>query len=239
MTVDNRRLAREGLRNIDERRTRAASGCEIREAPNGTGGTVLTFTGYASVTGEPYEMEDWAGPYNEEVQSGAFAKTLAEGADVGFVLNHDAAPLARTKSGTLTLAEDTTGLNVEARLDPASPPVGYLRSAIERGDLDEMSFKFRVIRQSWSPDYDYRKIQEVSLNKGDVSVVNYGANPHTAGLIALRARVSQAGITFPQMAGAFKELRAGATFSKCSNRSSISSPPPMTRSTKPNWSCRT
>jgi hypothetical protein len=52
---------------------------------------------------------------------------------------------------------------------------------MERGDVDEMSFGFWVTRQQWSPDYDQRDILEVSLNKGDVSVVNYGANPATAG----------------------------------------------------------
>ena len=50
-----------------------------------------------------------------------------------------------------------------------------------------MSFGFRVIRQDWSPDFTQRDISEVSLNKGDVSVVNYGANPATAGA-SLRSR---------------------------------------------------
>jgi hypothetical protein len=58
---------------------------------------------------------------------------------------------------------------------------------MERGDLDEMSFAFRVVRQDWAPDWSQRDIREVDLNKGDVSVVNYGANPHTAGLTSLRS----------------------------------------------------
>jgi phage head maturation protease len=52
---------------------------------------------------------------------------------------------------------------------------------MDRGDVDEMSFGFWITRQQWSPDFDQRDILEVSLNKGDVSIVNYGANPNTAG----------------------------------------------------------
>lgn len=156
-------------------------GVELRAKQNGTGGDTLTFTGYACVTEIGYEMEDWLGPFTEVVRQGAFTKTLAENADVPFLVNHDGLTLARTKSGTMRLAEDDTGLHTEADLDPASPHVQALRSAMDRGDVDEMSFGFWITRQQWSPDFDQRDILEVSLNKGDVSVVNYGANPSTAG----------------------------------------------------------
>jgi HK97 family phage prohead protease len=164
-----------------QRRTMPFKGVELRSAANGTGGETLTFTGYASVTEQGYEMEDWLGPYTEVVRSGAFKKTLGEGADVPLLVNHGGLTLARTKSGTLQLSEDDTGLYTEASLDPASPHVQALRSAMERGDVDEMSFGFWVTRQQWSPDFDQRDILEVNLNKGDVSVVNFGANPATAG----------------------------------------------------------
>jgi HK97 family phage prohead protease len=146
-----------------------------------TDANTLTFRGYASVTESPYEIEDMFGPYQEIIRSGAFAKTLSDGADVPFKVNHDGMTLARTKSGTMRLAEDSTGLHVEADLDPRQTAVRDLQVAMDRGDVDEMSFAFRVIRQQWSPEYDQRDITEVSLHKGDVSVVNYGANPATAG----------------------------------------------------------
>lgn len=160
---------------------------EMREVPDGTGGSTLTFTGYASVTETPYEMADMFGDYSEVISRGAFAKTLAEGADVPFKLNHAGMTLARTKSGTMDLSEDETGLHVEARFDPKAPTIQDIRSAMERGDLDEMSFGFRIVRQEWSPDYMELRISEVNLNKGDVSLVNYGANPATGGLTSLRS----------------------------------------------------
>ena len=152
---------------------------ELRAAAAG-GSDALTFTGYACITEVGYEMSDWLGPFTEVVRSGAFAKTLAENADVPFLVNHAGLSLARTKSGTMQLAEDDTGLHVEAQLDPASPHVTALRSAMDRGDVDEMSFAFWVTRQQWSPDFEQRDILEVNLNKGDVSVVNFGANPATS-----------------------------------------------------------
>jgi hypothetical protein len=51
--------------------------------------------------------------------------------------------------------------------------------AYERGDLVESSFKFRIDSGKWSPDYSEYRIEAVDLNRGDVSIVNFGANPHT------------------------------------------------------------
>jgi HK97 family phage prohead protease len=164
-----------------ERRSTPFCGVELREKPDGTGKSSLHFEGYACVTETGYEMEDWAGAFTEIVRAGAFTTTLQQNADVPFKINHEGLTLARTKSGTMRLAEDSTGLHVDADLDPGSPHVKGLRSAMDRGDVDEMSFAFWVTRSEWSPDWMQRDIIEVNLNKGDVSVVNYGANPNTAG----------------------------------------------------------
>lgn len=163
---------------------------ELRAVPDGAGGDRLLFTGYASITEEPYTLCDWLGEYTEIVRGGAFKKTLAEGPDVIFCPNHawEAVPMARTKPGTLRLAEDTTGLSVEADLDGGRGDVVILQSAIDAGEMDAMSFAFWVVRQTWSPDYDQRDIHEVDIDGGDVSVVTWPANPATAGTVGLRAR---------------------------------------------------
>ncbi|MCH0555809.1 HK97 family phage prohead protease [Streptomyces sp. MUM 16J] len=164
-----------------QRRSMPFRDVELRAKPDGTGGSILTFTGYATVYDVGYEMEDWLGPFTEVMRAGAASKTISEGADVPFLINHSGLTLARTKSGTLKLADDSTGLHTEAGLDPRNNAVQDLQSAMERGDIDEMSLAFWIVRQQWSPDYDQRDILEINLNKGDVSVVNYGANPNTAG----------------------------------------------------------
>lgn len=191
--------SRSQRQHVVENRQRPFEGMELRSLDNGSGGENLRFTGYASVTNTPYEMEDSLGPFTEVIRGGAFTASLAAGADVPFKVNHLGLTLARTKSGTMRLAEDSRGLHVEADLDPRNPDVQALHSAMERGDLDEMSFAFRVNAQEWSPDWSRRDITEVDLNKGDVSAVNFGANPATAGAV-LRSR---------DVAAAFLALRDG------------------------------
>ena len=158
---------------------------ELRESKV-DGKDAIHLDGYASITEAPYEMWDFWGPYTEVISRGAFAKTLSDGADVALLLNHGGMTMARTKPGTLRLAEDDTGLHVDADLDARMGIVRDMSYAMERGDLDEMSFAFQIVRGQWSPDYTEYRIDEVNINKGDVSVVNYGANPATS--VALRSR---------------------------------------------------
>jgi len=104
-------------------------------------------------------------------------------------MDHEGIPLARTKSGTLTLAEDDRGLRVEADLDPANPLAASVISAMRRGDLSQMSFAFRTIKDSWSKDRQTRELEEVELF--DVSVVTFPAYEETmAELRAAQAPVS-------------------------------------------------
>ncbi len=116
-------------------------------------------------------------------------------------------PLARTKSGTLTLGTDTRGLLVTATLDRRDPDVQRLETKMTRGDMDEMSFAFRVKADKWSDDDSQRNLTEVSLHKGDVSVVNFGANPATsAQLNSLRAALDVVADLEPE--AALAELRS-------------------------------
>ena len=72
-----------------------------------------------------------------------------------------------------------------------------------------MSFGFRVVRQEWSPDWSQRDLVEVNLDRGDVSAVNFGANPDTM-VGVQRAFRSARPAELHRMA---VELRAGATLS--------------------------
>jgi HK97 family phage prohead protease len=163
----------------------------------------LTLTGYASVFDAPYDI--WGGPlsggWTETVDPKAFQRTLREKPDVHLLINHEGMPLARTKSGTLKLSTDSTGLAVEARLDRGDPDVQRLERKMTRGDMDEMSFAFRTLRDEWSAlDIDgetvpeaSRRLLEVSIDKGDVSVVNFGANPATSTELQRALRAIAAG----------------------------------------------
>lgn len=153
------------------------------ERAEGAAAAAVGFVGYASITETPYDMWDWFGGYSEVVSAGAFAATLArDGLEVELVVNHGRGgqiPLAHTRNGTLRLSEDEEGLRVEADMDPARHDVHDTLAAMERGDLAEMSFRFMIDAGRWSPDYSEFRIDAVDLHRGDVSIVNFGANPHT------------------------------------------------------------
>lgn len=161
-------------RATQTRELRAFTSTELNFRDTAGGG--FTFDGIASVTNTPYQVRDQWGDYAETIAPGAFTKTLKEKADVRLLINHEGTPLARTKSGTLKLTA-APHLRAVAELDPANPKVQEIRSAMSRGDLDQMSIGFRVHKQEWNSDYTERNIREVELF--DVSVVTYPASPTT------------------------------------------------------------
>lgn len=177
-------MKRAELRNVREVRHWGLTGVELREEGDG----VVRFAGYATVFDREYEVADSFGAYVERIAPGAFDRTLAEGPDVVLVVNHEGLPLARTKSGTLRLSVDQLGLRVESELAADDPDVQTLLPKFRRGDLDEMSFAFRVNDQVWSSDYSDRTITQVNLHRGDVSIVTFGANPFT--MAQLRAALA-------------------------------------------------
>lgn len=166
---------------------------QVRDSTSGGG---LDFSGYASVTESGYEMYDLFGPYTEVVTRGAFTKTLAQtDLDVPLVLGHDSMRrIARTTNGTLTLAEDEIGLLCNAPdLDPTDADVAYIAPKLRSGLIDEMSFRFAIDAGAWSPDYTEFRINEADIQRGDVSIVGYGANPATSTQLRALAERLQVG----------------------------------------------
>jgi HK97 family phage prohead protease len=160
-------------------------GLEMRAVANGTGGTAFRFEGYAATFDDPFPMWDmWGEEYMEVVKPGAFTRTLANSADVAFLIGHQDAGIlmARTKSGTMTLSQDSKGLHVLVpAMDGSRDDVRALASAVERGDMDEMSCAFVTRQQEWDDSFEQRSMLEMDLHRGDVSAVVFGANPATAG----------------------------------------------------------
>ena len=153
-----------------ERRTYTVKDVQARSAEDGT----MRLSGYAAVFNESSVPL----PFKESIAPGAFRKTLSETPDVRLLINHEGLPLARTKNGTLKLTEDERGLLIDAELADTTEARDIYK-LVERGDVDQMSFAFRVIRQKWSEDRSRRVLTEVSLSDGDVSVVTYPAYPTT------------------------------------------------------------
>ena len=169
----------------DEKRI-AYTTLDLRQADNGT-----TLYGYAALFDSPSEPM----PFIEYVKRGAFSKTLNDGADVRLLIDHEGVPLARTKSGTMRLMEDERGLAVEADLDPMNPDAARVISAMKRGDLSQMSFAFRTIKDQFSDDRMVRELREVQLY--DVSVVTFPAYEQT--VAEIRSRLLQTEETQPTL----------------------------------------
>ena len=166
----------------NETRSIAYTNLELRALDDGN-----TLVGYAAVFDSPSEPM----PYTEYVRRGAFAKTLNDGADVRLLIDHEGVPLARTKSGTLSLEEDERGLRVEAELDPENPDAARVLSAMRRGDLSQMSFAFKTVKDSYNEDRSVRELKEVKLF--DVSIVTFPAYEDT--VAELRTRNETATVT--------------------------------------------
>lgn len=184
-TTPEERSARAKILDVREQRLLARP-LEYRTDTK-TGQVLLE--GYAA-TFTPYDVYGGieAGGWIEQIDSRAFDTTLGSEPDVQLLLNHEGLPLARTAHGshpgTLQLRTDRYGLQVRATLDQTDPDVQRLMPKMRRGDMDEMSFAFRVHDQSWDTNYTHRLIKAVNLEKGDVSVVNYGMNPATAAMLS-------------------------------------------------------
>lgn len=170
----------------------------VRAATVNEDGSV-TVGGMASITEQGYEMYDMFGSYTEVVSLDAFDRTLGNAPLVEFTLNHNRGgglPMAHTRNGTLSLSAvkegDATGLAYEAQVDPTRTDVADMVKALQRGDLAEASFKFSITRGQWSPDYTEYRIDEVDLERGDVSAVNFGANPAATSMVRDAAATARA-----------------------------------------------
>lgn len=107
----------------------------------------------------PYnQRSEWMGWY-EYIAPTAFNKTLADGADVRALWNHDTTKLlGRVKNGSLRLTSDEDGLHIECDL----PDTQYARDVynlIKDGYNNGLSFGFTVIQDRWEEQEDENGIR--------------------------------------------------------------------------------
>jgi HK97 family phage prohead protease len=132
--------------------------------------------GYAAVFNA---LSEDLGGFREVIRPGAFRDSIAGGADVRLLINHDGLPLARSISGTLHLSEDQRGLKMAATLDPTDPDVMRLLPKMNRGDLTQMSFGFFTKKDHWRMEGDQQIRELHAAELFDVSIVTYPAYPQT------------------------------------------------------------
>lgn len=150
---------------------------EVRSNQDGS----WTLIGHAAVFDS---MSENLGGFREVIQRGAFRKVLKNpDLAVKALFNHDQnLVLGSNTNGTLTLSEDPTGLRYEVQV--ADTSYGRdLRVLLERGDVTQSSFAFKVAQdgQSWSDQEDGTLLRTITdfTDLLDVSPVTYPAYKST------------------------------------------------------------
>ena len=147
------------------------------------------------ITGRPvvYNSRTDLGLFDEIIEAGALDHT--DLTDVRFMVNHDTSkiPLARSRrnngNSTMLLTVDSEGLGIRVDLDTENnADARALYSAVERGDIDGMSFAMAVRGDKWddlTSEHPTRRVTDIS-KVVEVSAVTFPA--YTATTIDARSK---------------------------------------------------
>jgi len=178
--VANAKALNEGKNGLDPMGRELRFSCDMRAAGGSGADDPLRLEGYAA------KYNTWSqdlGGFIETVKPGAFDNALTQNQDVRALMNHDPnLVLGRTKSGTLRLKSDDTGLFYRVEL-PDTQVARDLHTSVSRGDIDQCSFAFKVADggEKWTDErasdgktrITKRELTNVVLF--DVSAVTYPA----------------------------------------------------------------
>ena len=178
---------------------------ELRDENDG-----MTFVGYAA------KFNSWSedlGGFREQIEPGAFKRSLRARGDVKLLVNHDTGRvLASTRAGTMRLTEDNIGLRVEASL-PNNTEGRDMAESLRRGDYSKMSFGFSVMKDSWNAEMTERSLKSVKLF--EASIVAFPAYSETEAMIRSLDKVAaRAQVDADELADAVLKLEEGADLSE-------------------------
>jgi len=169
----------------------------------------MQFSGYAAV----FNRDSEPLPFTERILPGAFSKTLRSRNEIKLFKNHNMDEvLASTRSKTLRLKEDGSGLLAEAVL-PDTTAGRDLAVLMKRGDVHSMSFGFSVPDggDNWNARGTVRELREVRLH--EVSIVTgfpaYSAT--TASVRSLEVLATRTEVDVDKIADVLVKLESGET----------------------------
>jgi uncharacterized protein len=167
-----------GVSNVDgsEARTRPRRVIERRVTPGEVEirqhGKKIVMEGHA-IRWDKFSQD--LGGFVESSKRGATRKTIRE-ADIRALVNHDPnMVLGRNKASTLDLAEDDSGLYYRI-YPPGTSYANDLMISMERQDVNNSSFGFRMVSEDWGltdDNYPHRTLTEMALQ--DISIVTFPA----------------------------------------------------------------
>lgn len=186
----------------------AAPETESRDITEGT------ITGYASVfydgsPGTEFTLGRAGGQlYVERIMPTAFDASLADGADVVGLFNHDPnLVLGRTSAGTMQLRKDTVGLHYEIKAGNTTIAKDVMKHQA-RGDIRGSSFGFRVTNEDTIHE-DGKHVRQIhAVELVDVGPVTQPAYEGTNDKRFLRRFVKVDKTTYAVRGDAAREGRA-------------------------------
>ncbi|MBV7509625.1 phage major capsid protein [Bacillus sp. sid0103] len=132
----------------------------------------MIVSGYANKTDQLSEVLGSSQRFREKIAKGAFQRAINKKKDIDFLLEHKSDQiLASTRNDSLKLEEDSVGLKITAKIVPTSWGKDSY-ALIKSGILRNMSFGFKVVKDSWkktAEDIYERTVSELELF--EVSVV--------------------------------------------------------------------
>lgn len=175
----------------------------FQRADEETEGDGRTLTGYAAVFAQDTEIDSFEGRFVESIRKGAFRKTIRESTPV-MQFDHGHHPLIGSiPIGSIEdLREDDQGLYVEARLSE-NWLIEPVREAIAQQTVSGMSFRFEVVRDSWT-DVNGKQVKTDELL--DLLWYPGDRGPLRRELIELKCR-ELGPVVFPAYAGTAVSVR--------------------------------
>lgn len=131
----------------------------------------MTVKGYVNMTEQWSNMLGRTQRFKEKIAKGAFDRAVQNAGEIHFLAEHDNSKiLASTRNNSLELHEDEQGLYMKATISPTSWGKDYYQ-LIKDGILNNMSFGFRAVKDSWRNMGDHFERIVNDLELFEVSVV--------------------------------------------------------------------
>lgn len=127
------------------------------------------------------------GGFKERILPEAVDRSLKD--DIRALVDHDTAKvIGRTKSRTMTLRKDRTGLGVEIEPDMEISYARDIVRAVSRGDVSGMSFGFYVLEEDWHMEEGKMPIRDIlDMEVSEFSIVTFPAYLDTDVQVARRS----------------------------------------------------
>ena len=145
------------------------------------------------------------GGFREIILPGAADQSLLERNQKAYWNHNPDFVLGSVRAGTMSLTKTETGISFE--ISPSDSPIidGFVES-IDRGDVDQMSFTFRCLKDEWRIDHESDEVirEVITMDFWEISPVARAAYPQTS--VSMRDRFGEDGVKLAEMINSKENL---------------------------------